>query len=181
MKQRRYLSLMRIECCPWRTPLSGSSRLPVPDSRVFPIRGEVLQVARAAIATETILLHEEDDLMTYIVPRGQDCVLGGTAEDGNWDRRPNPENGRRILERCTQLRAELADASGVTHRVGLRPGRDEVRLELEELPDRTAIIHNYGHGGAGFTLAWGCADEVADLARSVRERPPASDGRLQAN
>ena len=29
--------------------------------------------------------------------------------------------------------------------VGLRPGRDEIRLEVDG-----RIIHNYGHGGAGF-------------------------------
>ncbi len=44
---------------------------------------------------------------------------------------------------------------------GLRPSRKEgVRLELEKmkLGDKDVkIVHNYGHGGSGVTLCWGCA------------------------
>jgi D-amino-acid oxidase len=52
----------------------------------------------------------------------------------------------------------------VEHRVGLRPGRPEPRLEEQALDDGTRLIHNYGHGGSGVTLAWGCAADVANLA-----------------
>ena len=50
----------------------------------------------------------------------------------------------------------------------MRPGRPSVRLELESLPveGRAAplpVVHCYGHGGSGLTLAWGCAGEVAGL------------------
>ncbi len=53
----------------------------------------------------------------------------------------------------------------LAERVGLRPFRKlGVRLEREQLHDGRIVIHNYGHGGAGFTLSWGCAREVLDTA-----------------
>jgi D-amino-acid oxidase len=52
----------------------------------------------------------------------------------------------------------------VAKRVGLRPFRKSgVRLERARLRDSRTIIHNYGHGGSGFTLSWGCAEEVVQL------------------
>jgi D-amino-acid oxidase len=44
---------------------------------------------------------------------------------------------------------------------GLRPYRSEVRLERDASDPR--IIHNYGHGGAGFTMCRGCAEDVVAL------------------
>ena len=63
----------------------------------------------------------------------------------------------------------LQKAEILEHRVGLRPGRTEVRLELEELSGGTAVIHNYGHGSIGHTLAWGRAAEVVAIAMAFFE------------
>lgn len=62
--------------------------------------------------------------------------------------------------------------------VGIRPHRrGGVCLELEEEPisgrfGPKFLVHNYGHGGAGITLSFGCASVVADhvqtLIRSMR-------------
>ncbi|CAG5059094.1 unnamed protein product [Parnassius apollo] len=48
------------------------------------------------------------------------------------------------------------------HWIGLRPGRDAVRLDAEER-DGKIYIHNYGHGGSGLTLFWGCGNNVLQL------------------
>ncbi len=52
---------------------------------------------------------------------------------------------------------------------GLRPCRHGgLRLEIEQLGSKT-IVHNYGHGGAGITLAFGTAEIAADLVAQVAE------------
>ena len=49
------------------------------------------------------------------------------------------------------------------HRVGARPTRATIRVEEEVGEDGTVVVHNYGHGGAGVTLSWGCAEEARAL------------------
>jgi D-amino-acid oxidase len=137
-----------------------------PDTSVTPIRGQVVRVENPGI--DQVLLDEANpDGITYIVPRSADCILGGTAEVGADRLEPDPEVTRGILRRCTRLEPRLRTTRVLSHRVGLRPGRPTIRLETEELPDTRPCIHNYGHGGAGVTLSWGCADEVVQLVRTV--------------
>jgi len=51
----------------------------------------------------------------------------------------------------------------VGHRVGPRPVRPKVRAEAQHLPGGSLLCYNYGHGGAGITLSWGCARDIADV------------------
>jgi len=85
-------------------------------------------------------------------------VVGGTFEEDEWSRTPSPETAEAVLGRASQLVPSLAAARVVAQRVGLRPVRSQVRLE--RVGD---LVHCYGHGGAGVTLSWGCAAEVAAL------------------
>ncbi|MGI9014298.1 MAG: FAD-dependent oxidoreductase [Phycisphaerales bacterium] len=58
---------------------------------------------------------------------------------------------------------DLSEARIVKNVAGIRPyRRGSIRLEVERFADRI-IVQNYGHGGAGITLSWGCAEEVARL------------------
>lgn len=46
--------------------------------------------------------------------------------------------------------------------VGLRPGRiGGFRLAMDKLAEKL-VVHNYGHGGDGYTLSWPCAQWAAD-------------------
>src|SRR5215471_13375907 len=56
-------------------------------------------------------------------------------------------------------------------KAGLRPKRDEsYRLE-PEMHDGRLIVHNYGHAGAGITMSWGCALEVAEIISNSGHGP----------
>lgn len=139
------------------------------DERMVPIRGQVVRVRNPGIP-RFILDEDNPEGLTYVVPRSQDCVLGGTADEGDWNLEPDPETSASILRRCAELESKLEGAEVLEHRIGLRPGRPEVRLELEELPGGLPCVHNYGHGGSGVTLSWGCAVEAVDLVREALGR-----------
>ncbi|WP_025745764.1 FAD-dependent oxidoreductase [Kallotenue papyrolyticum] len=131
------------------------------DALLQPIRGQIVRVRNPGL-DRFVLDDEHPEGITYIIPRRSDCVLGGTAEEDRWDTTPDPATAAAILRRCIAIEPRLSEAEILEHKVGLRPGRPAVRLEREERPDGL-VIHNYGHGGAGVTLAWGCAEDVVRL------------------
>jgi D-amino-acid oxidase len=137
------------------------SRLMAGDLAVRPVRGQVVYVDQVGV-DRWWLDGSADAGPVYVVPRSKDIVVGGTDDEDAWDRSPDPDVAKRILERATELVPELARARVVGHKVGLRPARPQVRLEAEQRGD-TRVVHCYGHGGAGVTLSWGCADDVAEL------------------
>ncbi len=134
----------------------------VGDTSVEPVRGQVLTVAPFGL-DEWLL---DTSGPTYVVPRSNDVVIGGTELAGRWDRRVDVATSQHILDRATALLPELKGVEVLSSRVGLRPARPAVRLESERTGGGCQVIHCYGHGGAGVTLSWGCADEVVELVES---------------
>src|SRR5579871_3777208 len=54
--------------------------------------------------------------------------------------------------------------------VGLRPHRDAGFVLKSERFDAKTVIHDYGFGGAGMSLAWGCGAMAAGMALQHGER-----------
>lgn len=101
--------------------------------------------------------------LVHFYPHGDKVVLGGTALEDDGDLSEDAAAAHGIVARCAAVEPRLADARVIEHRVDVRPTRFEVRVEPDRREDGIPVIHNYGHGGAGVTLSWGCAREVAQL------------------
>lgn len=166
LRRRRYNTLEEaVHEAPVVVNCSGSgARSLAADPSVEAVRGQLVVVENPGIRSFFCDDTPGADELTYIYPHSDAVVLGGTAVSGNWDLRPDEAAAREIVERCVAIEPSLAGARVLAHRVGLRPAREEVRLEGEPRKG-TLLLHNYGHGGAGLTLSWGCAREVAERVR----------------
>ncbi|MBQ0828999.1 FAD-dependent oxidoreductase [Streptomyces tagetis] len=137
--------------------LGAKDLLPDPDLR--PIRGQHVVVTNPGL---TEFFSEDTGLSPDLLcfyPHGDTVVLGGTAIDGDGGLAPDDKAADDIIARCAEIEPRLAEARVLEHRIGARPTRATVRVETERRKDGTVLLHNYGHGGAGVTLSWGCAEE----------------------
>jgi D-amino-acid oxidase len=131
----------------------------VDDPELIGLFGQIVLCEPGTVdRTITVTDHRDPESVFYMIPRRNELVLGGCSIP--WPRGApvveDPAITERILGQARALGLEVGTVRAV--RTGLRPFRAEVRLERAG-----RIIHNYGHGGAGFTLCGGCAEDVATL------------------
>jgi D-amino-acid oxidase len=137
------------------------ARTLVGDDDLEPHRGQVVLVEKLALSGAVVC---DDPPLMYAIPRTNDCVFGGTNEISD-DLSADRDVTAAIVAECSSV-LMIAPPRIVGTRVGLRPYRKSgVRVEAGRMADGRPIIHNYGHGGAGFTLSWGCAQSVVRLVR----------------
>lgn len=138
------------------------------DAEVTPVRGQVMLFANGdggedgPAMTDWVVDSDDPDQLTYVFPREDEIVVGGTAEVGSWDENPDQATAEAILARAEDLAPELKELPIIGHGAGLRPTRRTMRVEQVDgtpLP----VIAAYGHGGAGVTLSWGTAERVVEL------------------
>lgn len=130
------------------------------DEDLHPMRGQILRCEKMGIPSFANATQRGG--LSYVINRSGDCVIGGTDYENDWNESIDPADTDLITSRLKE--------SGVTEVprlleviVGLRPRRSSVRFEFDR--DYPTIFHNYGHGGAGFTVAWGCAIELAEILK----------------
>src|SRR5438874_7629253 len=133
----------------------------VHDADLEPHRGQVAIVPKIDKMKCAIVC--DDAPLMYAIPRTNDCVFGGTNEISD-KLVVDPTSTTRIVAECSRV-LKIDNPRALNERVGLRPFRKSgVRLEKEKLRDGRIVIHNYGHGGSGFTLSWGCGENVLQIA-----------------
>jgi D-amino-acid oxidase len=155
------------------------------DTDLHAARGQVVRIAHNGF--RRVLLDDAGpNSVAYIVPRINDIILGGVDDDHDERLTIDETQTLSILRRCANLvahfdpdfaaslralldpegvKAPAAEVLGVS--CGLRPVRSAVRVEAERIAPDRLLLHNYGHGGAGVTLSWGCAAEVVALLHAV--------------
>ena len=139
----------------------------VHDWELEPHRGQVAIVPKLEL-TQAIVC--DDAPLMYAIPRAHDCVFGGTNSISD-NREHSSADTTAIVSECSRVLG-IGPPPVIAVKVGLRPFRKSgVRLEPEKLGDGRSVIHNYGHGGAGFTLSWACAEEVRAIASLTSQGP----------
>jgi len=105
--------------------------------------------------------------MAYMIPRLGEVMVGGCAEKNiesleltlTWD-----DTLSRAGLYVPWLRNRKPNDQAREPIVGIRPSRKAgIRLEFDKDSISIPVIHNYGHGGSGFSLSWGCAESVKEL------------------
>ena len=140
---------------------------------LFLVPGQVLKYFAKTLAFRIV----------FIVPRNDNIlILGGITQMDEWTLDLTLESPviQRMYERCLEFLPSLRHARlDPTYPLaqGLRPFRGaNVRVERELRKPISAsggphsvIVHNYGHGGSGWSFAFGCAEDVAALIDEVLE------------
>ncbi len=143
-----------------------ASRTLLQDSAIRPLFGQVVVCTPGTFDPGSSMADERDPkAVFYVIPRRDEVIIGGcTAE---WDGpvadgtlpAPDPNLTEVLLDRAARYGVVPRGILRVV--AGLRPYRTTVRVERDAGDAR--IIHNYGHGGSGYTIARGCAEEVAEM------------------
>ncbi|KAI1389236.1 FAD dependent oxidoreductase [Hypoxylon trugodes] len=158
------------------------------DESVYPIRGGLIRVINdgtdfpkvdAALTITADAAHSANEII-FLVPRNDNILLiGGITEPHEWnlDLTLDTPIIRRMRERCEKFLPGLENARvdpEYPFAQGLRPFRGQnVRVERELRRTGSRIVHSYGHGGAGWSLSFGCAQDVAMLVEEALNGIPA--------
>lgn len=129
------------------------------DDSVFPVRGVGFEVEAP--------WHKHfnyRDFTTFTIPMTNSVLLGSVKQANRDDLEITDEDRKDIWERYLKLQPNFKNVKIIGEWSGIRPDRPSLRLEKftkkNKRGENVLCIHNYGHGGNGFTLGYGTALDV---------------------
>ena len=131
----------------------------------------VHEVTGETLMNDAVVMAEEAPWATdtepcYLIPRGNVLVVGGSYLEGDAAHEIRPQERKRLLRNAHNLGIDVKESEPVAEWVGFRPVRQTVRCEIDDTVGKQEgikVVHNYGHGGSGWTVNVGAAKEVANL------------------
>lgn len=134
------------------------------DQELYAVKGQLIEVSNPGIKDFFAERGDGKELF-YWMPQGKKIVIGGTAEDKFNDRFVDNEQTRRMFDQAKRIEKKFIRSDFISERVGFRPCRDSIRFEFDT--SFKNVFHNYGHGGSGVSLSWGCAQNVVKEINSL--------------
>lgn len=159
------------------TGLSASKLGGVEDRDLYPVRGQIVVVRNDPGGNFSLSgCDDGPEEGAYLMTRaaGGGTVLGGCTQKGVYESQFDPNLAIRIMTRCVDFCPQLTGGKGgiehldiIRHGVGLRPAREGgARIEREVIGG-IPVVHNYGHGGAGYQCSYGCAQAAVKLVEEA--------------
>ena len=105
----------------------------------------------------------------YMIPRGSRIVVGGSYLEEDGCQTITQEERAQLFRNAFHLGIDLDKSRPVQQWVGFRPYRPMVRCQVDPnyIGSSIKLIHNYGHGGSGWTVNVGAAKECASLVQEA--------------
>lgn len=101
----------------------------------------------------------------YMIPRGDIIAAGGTYLEGDSHPGLRETERQKIMQNALDMGIDITRTKPKGEWTGFRPYRPVVCCEedVEARAKGVRVIHNYGHGGSGWTVNVGAAMEVANI------------------
>ena len=130
----------------------------------------VLDTANGENRHDVCILTEDEpwgsvDYPSYLIPRGDVLVVGGSYLEGDEEAELRPEERERLLANARRLGIDTDKSEPIAEWTGFRPYRPTMRCEMDAdyAGDSIRVFHNFGTGGSGWTVNVGAAKECASL------------------
>ena len=142
----------------WTPEMRGLPR-PLP---IRPLKGQM--IALGAKILDRAMMNDD----VYLVPRGDETLVGATVEEAGFDITVTDDAVESLHANAVALCPELADAPITRSWAGTRPATPDMLPIIGPDPDHPHVVYACGHSKNGILLAPGTAAAVVEL---LRRRP----------